>query len=59
MATAIGSTGDLFGLAIGFLIPPFIVKTPTGADKNIHMLDLEICKWYRPRIRVFQTGYVT
>ena len=39
MATAIGSTGDLFGLAIGFLIPPFIVKTPLGTDKNIHMPD--------------------
>ena len=33
IATAIGSTGCLFGLAIGFLVPPFIVKTSSGPDK--------------------------
>ena len=33
IATAIGSTGCLFGLAIGFLVPPFIVKTLSGSDK--------------------------
>ena len=50
MATAIGSTGDLFGLAIGFIVPPFIVKTQdsslqaaaenttveTAVDRNDH-----------------------
>ena len=35
IATAIGSTGDLFGLAIGFLVPPFIVKTSKGSNKKI------------------------
>ena len=38
MATAIGSTGDLFGLAIGFLIPPFIVKTSSGTDQMVKNL---------------------
>ena len=33
IATAIGSTGCLFGLAIGFVVPPFIVKTSSGSDK--------------------------
>ena len=34
IATAIGSTGDLFGLAIGFLVPPFIVSTSSGPDNQ-------------------------
>ena len=38
IATAIGSTGDLFGLAIGFLVPPFIVKTSSGTDKMFKKL---------------------
>ena len=42
IATAIGSTGDLFGLAIGFLIPPFIVKASSGPDKKSHVTDLQL-----------------
>ena len=38
IATAIGSTGDLFGLAIGFLVPPFIVKTSSGTDQMVKNL---------------------
>jgi len=37
IATAIGSTGDLFGLAIGFLVPPFIVSTSSGPDNKSDM----------------------
>ena len=30
VATAIASTGDIFGLGLGFVIPPFIVKNHPG-----------------------------
>ena len=42
IATAIGSTGDLFGLAIGFLVPPFIVSTSSGLDKKSEMTDIAV-----------------
>ena len=42
IATAIGSTGDLFGLAIGFLVPPFIVKTSQGSNKKIWYYEMII-----------------
>ena len=42
IATAIGSTGDLFGLAIGFLVPPFIVSTSSGLDKKSEMTNITV-----------------